>query len=171
VRLAVEPGEHVKSAQAPTPSYGKCVESRDLYRLYFHGPAYQVVESSCRAGEKVIGLFAANLPANHVPEERPTLVSPRLIELCFQTAGIWEVAAKSRMGLPYHVGRVCIFDSPERAHGRLRSVVSQRAEGGFDASVVDEKGHVYISVQGYRTMALPEAVAPGLLKPLQAAIG
>jgi acyl transferase domain-containing protein/NAD(P)-dependent dehydrogenase (short-subunit alcohol dehydrogenase family)/acyl carrier protein len=171
VRLTVEPGERMTGGIAPVPPDGKCVESGDLYRLYFHGPAYQVVEKSYRVGEEVIGLLAANLPANHEPEDRPTLVSPRLIELCFQTAGIWELAAQSRMGLPHHVDRVCIFDSPERAHGRLRSLVSQSAKDGFDARVVDEKGHLYVTVQGYRTMALPEAVASELLKPLQAAVG
>ena len=32
-----------------------------------------------------------DLPGNHMPADRPTLMSPRLIELCFQTAGLWEM--------------------------------------------------------------------------------
>ena len=55
---------------------------------------------------RIVGLMAKDLPANHHPSELPTLMAPRLIELCFQTAGLWEMGAQGRMGLPQHIDRV-----------------------------------------------------------------
>src|SRR5579859_6352114 len=66
------------------------IEAADIYRLYFHGPAYQVVERAWWDGQRVVGLMAKGLPANHLPSELSTIMAPRLIELCFQTAGLWE---------------------------------------------------------------------------------
>ena len=68
---------------------GSIMEAADIYRVYFHGPAYQVLAAGV-AGWKIgiIGLMAKNLPDNHHPAERPAVASPRLIELCFQTAGL-----------------------------------------------------------------------------------
>ena len=50
--------------------------------------------------------MAKGLPDNHHPSELPTLMAPRLIELCFQTAGLWEMGVQGRMGLPLHIDRV-----------------------------------------------------------------
>jgi NAD(P)-dependent dehydrogenase (short-subunit alcohol dehydrogenase family) len=150
---------------------GRKVDSGDIYRLYFHGPAYQVLESSWRNGDEVVGLFSANLPANHQPPDWPTLVWPRLIELCFQTAGIWEMAIRSKMGLPYQIDKVCLLRAPDGAQTRLFSVVRPNTDSSFDAQVVDEKGNVYLTLTGYRTMELPDPINASLLRPLQSAIG
>ena len=129
-----------------------------------------MVESSWRAGNEVVGLFAANLPANHEPESLSTLVSPRLIELCFQTAGMWELATQARMGLPYRVDRLSIHNASETGQVKLHSVVTPNEDGGFDARVVDQKGNVWLALSGYRTMALPEPVDDSLLEPLRSAM-
>ena len=91
---------------------GHAIEAADIYRLYFHGPAYQVLERVWWDGKRVIGLMAKGLPSNHQPSELPTLMTPRLIELCFQTAGIWEMGMQGSMGLPQHVDRVCSLRAP-----------------------------------------------------------
>ena len=171
VRLLKEPPQGMKHGRVSGAPAAKQVTAADLYRLYFHGPAYQVVESAWRSADQVIGLFSASLPPNHEPVESPAIVWPRLIELCFQTAGISELVARSSMGLPHQLDRLRILDSPANAKGRLFAVVTPNASGGFDAQVADEKGNVYMALEGYRTAALPEAVAPELLKPLQSAIG
>ena len=88
---------------------GHIIEAADIYRLYFHGPAYQVVERAWWDGHRMVGLMARGLPANHLPSELPTLMAPRLIELCFQTAGLWEMGAQGRMGLPLHIDRVSLL--------------------------------------------------------------
>jgi acyl transferase domain-containing protein/acyl carrier protein/NAD(P)-dependent dehydrogenase (short-subunit alcohol dehydrogenase family) len=167
VHLIGKPIQAGKGIRISMPKDGKLVHSDDIYRLYFHGPAYQVLESSWRNGDSVVGLFAANLPANHEPGSLPTQVAPRLIELCFQTAGIWEMAVRSRMGLPYQIRKVRLLRSPEAAKFRLYAVATPNEDGSFDAQVVDEKGSLYLVLKGYRTMELPDPIDEALLKPLK----
>ncbi len=170
VRLVTDPSRPAKQKAVVKPANGSMVQASDIYRLYFHGPAYQVVESSWRAGKEVVGLYASHLPANHEPDSLSTLVSPRLIELCFQTAGMWELATKARMGLPYRVDRLSIHKALDTEQARLHSVVTPNEDGGFDAHVVDQKGNIWLALSGYRTMALPEPVDDALLEPLRKAM-
>ena len=48
------------------------------------------------------------------------VATPRLIELCFQTAGIWELGTTGRMALPSHIDRVELFGSPPNGDRRVR---------------------------------------------------
>jgi acyl transferase domain-containing protein len=166
VRLAENPAKAIKE-NAPVAVEGAKIDASDIYRLYFHGPAYQVIKNAWRAGEEVVGLFAENLPANHEPKDLPTVIAPRLIELCFQTAGLWEMGTKSRMGLPYQIDRVTFLRNMSGKEDSMYTVVTPDANGAFDARVVDAKGNVYLKLQGYRTMELPEKIEADLLKPLQ----
>src|ERR1019366_8263651 len=105
---------------------GHIIEAADIYRLYFHGPAYQVVERAWWDGHRIIGLMAKGLPANHLPSELPTIMAPRLIELCFQTAGLWEMGVQGSMGLPQHIDCVSsspLLVTPESADSRFYAVV------------------------------------------------
>jgi len=152
---------------------GRIIEAADIYRLYFHGPAYRVVERAWWDGHRIIGLMAKGLPANHLPSELPTLTAPRLIELCFQTAGLWEMSAQGSMGLPQHIDCVSslLLRVPKPADGTLYAVVtSGRDHGSFDAEVVDAKGNGYLQLRGYRTVVVPSTVDAERLKTLQAAM-
>jgi hypothetical protein len=172
VRLTKQAPKTVTVPALGSPS-GHIIEAADIYRLYFHGPAYQVVERAWWDGHRIVGLMAKGLPANHLPSELPTLMAPRLIELCFQTAGIWEMGVQGRMGLPLHIDRVSslLLPAPESADLRLYAVVtSDWGHGSFDAEVVDAKGNRYLHLSGYRTVAVPNAVDAGRLKALQAAM-
>ena len=113
--------------------------------------------------------MAKNLPSNHVPPEKPTLMAPRLIELCFQTSGLWEMSALGRLGLPQYIDRVSLLRSPDLAEGDLYAVVTPKPDqGSFDAEVVDAAGNQYVQMRGYRTVALPNTVDAEPLKQLQA---
>jgi malonyl CoA-acyl carrier protein transacylase/NAD(P)-dependent dehydrogenase (short-subunit alcohol dehydrogenase family) len=169
VHLIAKPIQAGKGTRITMPKDGKQVHAGEIYRLYFHGPAYRVLESSWRCGDSVVGLFAANLPPNHEPGSLPTQVAPRLIELCFQTVGIWEMANRSRMGLPYQIRKVRLLRSPEAAKSRLCAVATPNEDGSFDAQVVDEKGSLYLVLKGYRTMELPDPIDETLLRPLKVA--
>jgi hypothetical protein len=145
------------------------IEAADIYRVYFHGPAYQVVRRAWRDGDRIIGEMAQGMACHHHPSERPTLMSPRLIELCFQTAGLWEMGLQGRMGLPQRVRQVCLCRAPELAEGQLYAVVTPDPDqGSFDAEVRDAKGNRYVHLCGYRTVAVPNGVDIELLRPLQA---
>jgi NAD(P)-dependent dehydrogenase (short-subunit alcohol dehydrogenase family) len=135
-----------------------------VYEVYFHGPAYRVLDSVTVGPDGAVGLMAEGLPPNAVPETAESLVAPRLLELCFQTAGIWEVSSRERLALPSSLGRVRPLRDPSEAGGRrLWAVVTARGGGdSFDARVVDDEGAVYLDLEGYRTVALPGRVSlPG----------
>ena len=170
VRLTKQTLKAVTVPALGTP-VGHIIEAAEIYPLYFHGPAYQVVERAWWDGHRIVGLMAKGLPPNHVPSNLPTLMAPRLIELCFQTAGLWEMGTQGRMGLPQHIDRVSSLLIPESADTRLYAVVTSEPDRGtFDAQVVDAKGNLYLQVSGYRTIAVPNAVDAGRLKALQAAM-
>jgi acyl transferase domain-containing protein/acyl carrier protein/NAD(P)-dependent dehydrogenase (short-subunit alcohol dehydrogenase family) len=167
VRLANQSSQPALARPFGVPK-GHVIEASDIYRLYFHGPAYQVVEKAWWDGKRVIGLMAKDLPSDHYPSELPTLMAPRLIELCFQTAGIWELGVQGRMGLPRHVHEVSIFRAPNLADGRLYAVVTpDPSQGTFDADVLDTNGNLYLRLTGYQTVALPNSVDAERLKILQ----
>ena len=167
VRLTKQPPNAVAVSALGTPS-GQVIEATDIYRLYFHGPAYQVVERAWWDGKRIVGLRARGLHNNHHPADMPTVMAPRLIELCFQTAGLWEMGVQGRMGLPQQVRRVCLLRSPDLAEGHLYAVVTPLPDQGcFDAEVLDTKGNCYLHLSGYRTVAIPDAVDAERLKALQ----
>ncbi len=167
VRLSPRPAETARRDVPDIAGGGNRIAASDIYRLYFHGPAYQVLESAWRSGDETIGLFAANLPPDQEPAGRPVEMRPRLIELCFQTAGIWELAAHARLGLPYRVGTVRSLYPAESGDARLYAAVTPKPDGAFDAQVFDESGNVHVEVLGYRTMEMPDPMKPELLEPLR----
>ena len=98
-------------------------------------------------------------------------MAPRLIELCFQTAGLWEMGVHGRMGLPLHIDRVSLLlPPPEADDARLYAVVTSEGDGSFDAEILDTKGNRYLQLSGYRTVAFPGALEAERLKALQAAM-
>jgi 3-oxoacyl-(acyl-carrier-protein) synthase/NAD(P)-dependent dehydrogenase (short-subunit alcohol dehydrogenase family) len=153
----------VVSQAAPPrmPADGRLVEQERIYTIYFHGPAYQVLERVALDGDQAIGMLAEGLPPNTNPEQVESLVAPRLIELCFQTAGVWEMAAKGIMALPLAIGSVTIYRQPEQAAGARLYALVKAVDGGtsFDAQVVDQAGNMYVDLRGYRTVQLPGNVS------------
>ena len=112
--------------------------------------------------------MAPDLPPDHHPADRPLLVSPRFIELCFQTAGLWEMATESRFGLPQFIRRLTLLLRADESAGPFYAVVTPNAQAGeFSAEVLDTAGHVYLQLSGYRTVALPAALDAAKLEPLR----
>ena len=71
----------------------------DIYRIYFHGPAYQVLAEGWSDGaEHVFGRYADLLPAATEPPDASLRTAPRSLELCFQTAGVWEIGTSGNDG-------------------------------------------------------------------------
>jgi NAD(P)-dependent dehydrogenase (short-subunit alcohol dehydrogenase family) len=170
VRLSKQVPEAVNAPEPGEPGE-TIVKAADIYRLYFHGPAYRVLERAWRDGDRIVGEMAKDLPSNHHPSEHPTLMAPRLIELCFQAAGLWEMGVQGRMGLPHHVHQACLLRAPDVDKSQLYAVVTPRPDqGSFDADVVGTNGDCYLRLRGYRTVALPNSLDGDLLKPLQAAM-
>jgi hypothetical protein len=169
VRLARAPlGDEAPTPPPPSPD-GRGTTADAIYGVYFHGPAFRVLERAWRGDQGPVGLYATDLPSDHVPADRPELASPRLIELFFQTAGIWEIGRHGRFGLPQHVDRIVLRPALDAPHGRVEALV-ETLDGGFGGRVVDEGGAVLVDVQGYRTIELPGGVDPERQIPLAEAM-
>jgi NAD(P)-dependent dehydrogenase (short-subunit alcohol dehydrogenase family)/acyl carrier protein len=128
------------------------IEAAQIYKVYFHGPAYQVLNRVWSSDGNWIGEVNGALPPNHWPVESPLLALPRSIELCFQTAGIAEIATENRMGLPEAVDRI-EFHRAGEPQGTMYAIVT-----GLDAQIIDSTGTIYLTLTGYRTTALPGTV-------------
>jgi acyl transferase domain-containing protein/acyl carrier protein/NAD(P)-dependent dehydrogenase (short-subunit alcohol dehydrogenase family) len=159
VYLTTAPVEERTINFTPPSAEALDIDRERIYRVYFHGPAYQVMERVGVMGDQAVALMTDGLPPNSVPET-PMLIAPRLIELCFQTAGMWEMVTHRAMALPAAIGSVAIYRQPERAEGRrLYALVTAINNGAsYDAHVVDTDGNVYVELRGYRTVRLPGEV-------------
>jgi NAD(P)-dependent dehydrogenase (short-subunit alcohol dehydrogenase family) len=154
-----------KTAPVPPSPFGRGadgvkVDRESIYKVYFHGPAYQVMERAHVAADSAYGVMAASLPPNTQPEGVASFMAPRLIEFCFQTAGVWEIKTKGVMALPMSIGSVTAYRQPEEANGERLFALVKAVHGGasFDAQVVDESGNVYVQLNGYQTVQLPGSV-------------
>jgi NAD(P)-dependent dehydrogenase (short-subunit alcohol dehydrogenase family)/acyl carrier protein len=165
VRLARAPLAAAERVPPASIEKETAVGREAVYGIYFHGPAYQVVGSAGRAGQATCATLAEGLPPNHEPAALPLLVAPRLVELCFQAAGLDELAEHERMGLPSAIDRVELIDAVERA-GAV-AVVVQSDGAGYGATVTDGEGNVLVRVSGYRTMPLPGTAGTAALAPLK----
>jgi NAD(P)-dependent dehydrogenase (short-subunit alcohol dehydrogenase family)/acyl carrier protein len=170
VRLAAKAPQGAKRS-APDMDSKVSADAESIYKVYFHGPAYQVIHSAWKSGEQIVSRFADGLPPNHEPNELPVLTAPRFVELCFQTASLSGLERQSRLGLPDQFQQLNIVSSLESApEGALISLVDAHSDGSYDAEIVDEKGNVYMTLHGYRTMELPDPLQADLIDPIQKAL-
>ena len=141
-----------------------------IYRVYFHGPAYQVLAGVWRRRRRHrrrVGHRACRRTTQ--PDGGPLVAAPRLVELCFQTAGVAELAAAGSLGLPRRIRRLQVAPAATEATARW-AVVTTGEAGGVDAVVIDGEGRVLVRLAGYETVALPGAARAELLAPLEAAL-
>jgi hypothetical protein len=168
VRLGRQPLEMPPAATGPSEPSSTAVGPEDIYRIYFHGPAYQVLGAAWGEGGAAFGRLADGLGPDRVPPDSPLGTVPRLLELCFQTAGVHELATTGAMALPTHVDRVLVAPGAAEAAG-LVAAVTPRDDGASDAEVVGPDGGIRLRLEGYRTTALPGSLGDELLAPLRAA--
>jgi hypothetical protein len=158
VLLSSEGPEAPSVPFAPPEEDTLTITVEQIYDLYFHGPAYQVLERAGISGKRTVARLARNLPPNSYPQG-VEIMAPRLIEACFQAAGIWEIGTWQRMALPAGFRRVTTYATPP-PDVPLYAVVDAHAEGDtFDARVVDPRGTVYVELVGYHTVQLPGAIS------------
>jgi hypothetical protein len=155
VRLAREAVPAPAIAFQPLAPERFTITAGDVYRVYFHGPAYRVLDGVAIEDGRAVGRLRAGLPPGTTPAEAEELMAPRLLELCFQTAGVWLLQRAHVMALPSRLGRVTAFRAAPGDGRALFAVVDAR-DGGetFDAWVVDEHGEVYVQLTDYRWVAL-----------------
>jgi malonyl CoA-acyl carrier protein transacylase len=133
------------------------ITADEIYRTFFHGPAYRAIERAAVQGDTAVALMAAGLPPDLAPADAHTLMAPRLVELCFQTAALWSVKTLSAMAFPLGIGAVTVYRQESESEGsRLYCIVRTAGRGAtYDAQVVDETGAAYVDLRGYRTVSRP----------------
>jgi len=164
-----EPEAEKVSPNIPKWNASYTVRAEDIYHLYFHGPAFQVLEGVQRSGESVLGKLNKELPA-FTDGEHDLLSTPTLVELCFQTAGIWEIGKTGIMALPRSIESLTLYRQNVNGaaiYAEVKPVRSGNGELHFDARVVDSKGRLYLELKEYRTTPLPVTVESNLLAPLK----
>jgi hypothetical protein len=145
------------------------VQAEDIYHLYFHGPAFQVLEGVQRSSDGVLGKLNKKLPA-FTNGEHALLSTPTLVELCFQTAGIWEIGKTGIMALPRSIESLTLYHqniNGAAIYAEVKPFLSGNGELHFNARVVDSKGRLYLELKEYCTTPLPVTVEPSLLAPLK----
>ncbi len=157
------------TVQPPEWNGAYTVAAADIYRLYFHGPSFQVLEGVQRSGDALLGKMSASLPP--ITRDGGTApITPVLVELCLQTAGVWEAGTTGALGLPRSIGALTLFKAQPNGAPIFAEVKPGEDEHGnlrFDARVVDATGHVYLELRDYRTSPLPYTVEGKLLQPLK----
>jgi NAD(P)-dependent dehydrogenase (short-subunit alcohol dehydrogenase family) len=157
-RVVVERAAPAQKAVAFQPPAEVTVGDEAIYRVYFHGPAYQVLEGVRVEDDRAVGVMRHELPPNAADAEATELVAPRLVELCFQTAGMYDLTRRDVFGLPSQLESLRLL-RPGGAAGRLYAEARPR-DGGFDCQVVDGEGNVLVELSGYRTVELPASKKP-----------
>jgi NAD(P)-dependent dehydrogenase (short-subunit alcohol dehydrogenase family) len=167
------------SATPPTPGTAvrpqgppdTAILAGDIYKVYFHGPAYQVVDAAWADGGSVVGRMPANLPTDVRDGSSATVNAPRFAELCFQTGGVAELGTTGVLAFPAHVDSIAVLAAaPEPADGVLAVVQRNAEDGVVDAEVVDASGTVFLRMRGYRTTPAPLTVPDALLEPFRRAL-
>ena len=141
----------------------------DIYRVLFHGPAYQVIDEAWQSGRIAVARLAQHLPAGHLPETDHTTTEPRLAEACLQTAGLWEIGQTGQLALPAHADLVTVLQRPQ-PDTQLFAMVHPVGDGSFDCRVVDREGDILLRVDGYRTVAIPSPLPADLQQPIHDAM-
>jgi acyl transferase domain-containing protein/NAD(P)-dependent dehydrogenase (short-subunit alcohol dehydrogenase family) len=146
----------------------------DIYRVYFHGPAYRVLEMVNRLSTgQVVGTMRTLLPADTTNPNSTSMVGPRLVELCFQTAGVWEIGQTGQMGLPSVVERVTVLDPTPNGKLVVAELQPSSTDNAlsFNARVRDDEGKVYLTVEGYRTSRIPGGLPDEALGRFRSVVG
>ncbi len=125
--------------------------------------------SAWRDEDASAATLADALPDNHVPAEKPLTLSPRLVELCFQTAGLWGAGREGTLGLPLRVGRVATAGAVDGGPLTARAVC--RDDGSYDCLVIDAEGRVVVRLEGYDTVAFPAPIPDDVSEALHATYG
>ncbi len=170
VRLTAADREQARErARTPGAPAAPAVSHDDIYHVFFHGPAYQVVDEAWHSGSDAVARLARHMPAGHTPQTRHTATEPRLAEACFQAAGLWEIGHAGHLALPAHVDLVSMPHRPV-PDAQLFAVAHPAADGSFDCQVLDPEGDVVLRVDGYRTVCLDSPLPAGLRQPISEAM-
>ena len=128
---------------------------------------------SSAPGERTASGRARSRPTCRPPTSRPgqpTEIAPRLIELCFQTAGVWELGTVGRMGLPTHVDRVVRFEGADEPAARCAPSCTRATATASTPRWWTRPDACASASRATGPSTLPGGVDPDALDPIRAAM-
>ncbi len=133
-----------------------------IYRAYFHGPSFQVLDQVTATSEgSVSGWMRSGTESPPLARPGDLSAAPMLAELAFQAAGIVEASSSQKLGLPAGVRKMKIHRVPEGERGKITArVVPQNGnqDQRYNVQVMDERGFMLVELDGYRTSPLPNTL-------------
>ncbi|MCB0905887.1 MAG: SDR family NAD(P)-dependent oxidoreductase, partial [Nocardioidaceae bacterium] len=165
VRLgAGDPAEETVELDA-TPAERR-LDPEQVYSFYFHGPAYQVVDAAWRSDGAAVGRLSDHLPQDREPADLPLVNAPRLVELCFQTAGLWQAGRDHQLALPLAVDRLRVMSTEPVPEGEVYAVAREVGVSTYDAIVATRDGRVLVRLDGYHSIPVPMPIPDDVAGPL-----
>ena len=152
----------------------KILRSEDIYKLYFHSPAFQVLEGVTKSGNVLIGKMRSNLPSPMASPDASFLTNPLIGEFCLQTAGVYIAGAQGMLGLPSSIEHLIVYRRATNGATIFSEVTPVEEPGGSvfcNIRAIDAEGKLYLEIKGFRSVFLPYTVEPGLLEPFKTFIG
>ncbi len=148
---------------APAPALpegesGPEVGAEQVYRCFFHGPAFRVIASARTVGAALAARMNTALPALRTDRLCEEVLPVRAVEFCLQSSGLLDAAFRRYMSVPRSVGCVELY-RPIRSGLALESRACF-TEAGNDIVAFDPAGAPLLAVRDYRTKPMPYG-APG----------
>jgi hypothetical protein len=143
-------------ASTPHRWAGAAVTARDIYGVYFHGPAFQVIAGAAFLGDALIAALAPPPRAAEIP------AMARLIEFGLQTSGLLALARTGGMLIPHRIGRIVVpqslfADDAAPVVAVATPGATDTGKPATDIEILDAANAVLIRIEGYETVPLPFA--------------
>jgi len=125
----------------------------DIYRRFFHGPVFQVLQ---QVGAVATDVLMADAGIDHSPIAGGLLTAPLVLEAAFQAAGFHRMAVSGVMALPASIEQVVVERLVD--DGELLDVMVRQVGDAYDVDVDSDRGSV-LRLRGCRridTGPLPE---------------
>lgn len=155
-------GQPRRFAEFPGP---RAVETAEIYRLFFHGPAFRVVAAAEWRDGVLLARMNTGLPPWH-RDGKATLTAPQLLEFALQSAGLLALAERPTMEIPRYIARIEHYPPA----GEELFARAEYGADGIDIDLFDQDGFVHLRVTGYRTTALPYPARQDRMEALHRAL-
>lgn len=139
----------------------------DIYGLFFHGPAYQVLERATLSPDGLVAVLAPPRPIERAGSA--TVSAVYAVEACLQTAGLLEIATNARMMIPHAIVSV-VWSGDTAPPPPLTAIATRRPDGTIDVDLADAAGTLQLTLRSYRTVPLPFPVAREPIERLHEAL-
>lgn len=140
-------------AQATCPAGCGSATAETIYRCFFHGPAFQVVEKAVLFGDTMITHFHEAVPPL-ADASRSEALPVRAMEFCLQSAGLLDIALRQYLSVPLSIGQVLLYETEDLSGLWAQAQISGP---GSDVHAWNGKGQPVLSVLDYRTKPMPYA--------------